>query len=191
MKSNFLTSANSRKFKEQVVMPMFNRLISSTLIACVCLVSSIQASPAQANPKVDQAIKKALDQASLTYSITEKGDFRVVYALNSGRKHTVVIDSLTSDLKTSDPNKSMRIRRVYSFIPPFENGISQETKKQLLQDSNQKKIGSWTSNKPNEFTFTAKVDANLTPEDLKVITTWVAMIGDEMEQKLFGEDRIQ
>lgn len=164
-------------------MSTFNRIITSTLIACVCVASSMHTTPASANPNVNRDLKTALDRAGLNYSITENGDITLVYNLNGGRQQTVFILSESENL-----GNSMKTRRIFSSIPTFENGISQETKKQLLQHSNQKRIGSWIALSPKQFTFVAKVDANLSPEDLKTVTNWVAIVGDEMEQKLFGTD---
>lgn len=70
-------------------MSTLSRVLSSTLIALVCLASSIQT--ASANPKADQDLKNALDRAGLNYSITERGDFKLVYNLDGGREHTVYI----------------------------------------------------------------------------------------------------
>jgi hypothetical protein len=167
-------------------MPALNRIITSTLVACACLASSIQTAPASANPNVDQNLKSALDRAGLNYSIVENKYFKLTFNFNSGRKHTAFIESATSDF-----NKSTKVRRIFSVIPEFENDVSQETKKQLLQNSNQKRIGSWIAISPRAYSFIAKVDANLSPEDLKRMTDWVAAVGDEMEQKLFERDRLQ
>jgi hypothetical protein len=189
MRSDFLRQhpSSSEIHSGENTMSAIRNFINATCVA-IALTTTAVALPAQANSAADQTLKASLDRAKLNYSITEGGNFRLHYTLNNGRKAVVIINSSTDSLR----NSSTKIRRIYSIGMPYAGAsVPLDIKKQLLQNSNTKHIGSWTTWKHDDHIdigFVAKVDAEMSPDDLRQVASWVAETADAMEQKLFDVD---
>ncbi len=130
-------------------------------------------------------IKELLRKAQLEYEI-EDGIFRLVVDVGEDRSQLVFINSQTKEIGGEE------IVEIWS--PAYTETPNQQERLalHLLIASENKEIGAWQaylSDAQVTFIFVAKVPLSaLTPSFLEAICEYVAIIADEVEERLTGED---
>jgi hypothetical protein len=148
------------------------------------LAQVVPQNPSEGNP--DRRVQQALDDLGLRYEIEENGDFKVGMQFENGRTQVAWINSATSELGT------MEIREIVSPAHLNQGELPAELANRLLRDSASKKLGAWQTlqgDRANAVVFTARIDANASPEDLESALYAVLFTADGMEAELHNEDR--
>lgn len=138
----------------------------------------------------DGRVRQALEKAGLKYLPTPTGDFMVPFRLPNGRKHSVCVESQTSQLG------SLEIRDVWSVSYFGTEPPSAQVLERLLSAGGRLKMGAFELHaqaqdaEPRHYAvvFRAKVPVDLSPEHLHAVTCAVAATADEMEASLTGRD---
>lgn len=147
---------------------------------------SPSAATAQAAPTPDSRIKDALDKLGLKYEVTKSGNYKVIFKVSDSRTQVVTIVSKTEKVE------GLEIREIVSPAYATKGEISATISNQLLKDSYRKKLGAWNllqADGDSLALFTAKVDANQSPADLKTSLLLTVYAADEMEKSLSQEDK--
>ena len=134
----------------------------------------------------DDRVRTALTEAGLDSTVSDSGDFRVSFTLESGRSQAVFVGSKTESLG------DFEIREIWSPIGVADgDSFSQAVADQLLRVGALRKIGSvevaTLNGKPTAY-YTAKVPADLSGSRLGEVIRGVASIADNFEQSLFKSD---
>lgn len=149
--------------------------------------SSETASEAESTPKGDATVRAMLDAEKIKYSVNDSGNFLVTWRVgDSGRTQLAVINSATESYE------GFAIRQIWS-VAYKGTRLPRNAMAQLLIDNGAKKIGAWelaTNERNNSewVVFTIKVPANLPAKQLRAMSSVVAEVADEMEEKLDGGD---
>ncbi|NJM46922.1 MAG: hypothetical protein HC860_12830 [Alkalinema sp. RU_4_3] len=174
---------------------MFYRLISTAVVAAMTLSALAFVPPAQADSSDSRNLKNVMDKTGIPYKLIE-GHAAMKYAIpnSNGRSQYVLVKSEPHSLIPSGSKQAKTFRIITS---PIRSGqfepLSLAVKQQLLQDSNVRIIGNWQNVRAEDGTddalvFVAKVDTDLSPQDLAQAIQWTATAADAMEQKLFDQD---
>jgi hypothetical protein len=159
--------------------------LSIATITTLALVSYFQ--PAHAGT-ADPRIKAVLDKAGLKYEITTDGDFKVVMRFDDTRTQLILINSSTERLNETN----MEIREIYSVAYRANGIIPAEVANQLMKDSQKRKIGAWEiiglKNGTSMAVFDAKVNADISSENLEKVIRLVGIRADVMEKELTTQD---
>jgi hypothetical protein len=135
----------------------------------------------------DQRVKTQLDKLGINYSITEHGDFKVIFEMDNDRTQMVFIESNTNKYE------GMEIREVKS-IAAIKNRKSEYTQPLLLSllELNQTyKLGAWQihgGEEPYILQFAIRLSANATQTVLDDSIRLAAYIADEMEKEITNQD---
>jgi hypothetical protein len=161
-------------------------LLIATITTLALCFSSLQ--PADAGT-ADPRIKAVLDKAGMKYEITADGDFKVVMRFDDTRTQLILINSNTERLNETN----MEIREIYSVAYRANGSISVEVANQLMKDSQKRKIGAWEiislENGSSMAVFDAKVNADISSENLEKVIRLVGIRADVMEKELTNEDK--
>jgi hypothetical protein len=138
-------------------------------------------------PNYDVRIKNKLDSLGIKYTITESGNFKVVFNTKDGRTQLVLIYSKTNMYK------GLEIREVKSVADKKENkaDFSQEVLYNILEENQTYKVGAWQifgGNAPYLLEFALRISANASQTILDDLIRLAAKVADEMELKLTGAD---
>ena len=137
----------------------------------------------------DPRVKAALDKAGLKYEMTSDGDFKVLMRFDDTRTQTILINSNTEKLKETN----LEIREIYSVAYQTNGNLSVEVANQLMKDSQKRKVGAWelisTNNGTSMAVFDAKVNADLSADNLEKVIRLVGIRADVMEKELTSEDK--
>ncbi|MCS7189289.1 MAG: hypothetical protein RMJ66_05960 [Bacteroidia bacterium] len=130
------------------------------------------------NPK----IKSLLDKAGLKYSVDSDGDFKLVFQDEDDKRSQLIF--IMSAMETMGEEAIVEI-----WSPAYRRPeISSEVLLKLLQNSTNRKIGSWEVHKTSEnlvAVFKAKIPlSSLTPAFLKAVCIGIATTADDMEEEL-------
>jgi hypothetical protein len=163
----------------------FKPLSIATIIALSLCLGTLQ--PASAGT-ADPRIKAVLDKAGLKYEITADGDFKVFMRFDDTRTQLILINSSTERLNETN----MEIREVYSVAYRTSGVIPAEVANQLMKDSQKRKLGAWEvislKNGTSMAVFDAKVNADISSENLEKVIRLVGIRADVMEKELTTED---
>ena len=153
------------------------------ILALTALLFAVAAVPsAKAD---DERIRQALDSRSLTYEVTEQGNYRLTLPATEGRTQIVIVQSGTFELRGHE------IREVWSPIVKNPGPLSQDLVNKLLKDNNLCKLGAWQvyeSEGTHMVTFCSKVPADLGAEALEDFIMSAVEIADDMEKQVTGTD---
>jgi hypothetical protein len=144
-----------------------------------------QPAPAAAQPKADQRVVRALNEAKLKYSVNEFNDCELIFELDGDRTHLVHVDSQTEKWG------EMEIRSVWAFGYISKARLSQSKLEKLLKANGQLKSGAWhlLDGEKVAAVFSVKVAADCDGESLRTVVTGVAKQADKMETLLMsGQD---
>jgi len=131
-------------------------------------------------------IEALLRKAQLEYSLTDKGNFRLVAYVGEDRSQVVYISPKTCVVGDDE------IVEIWS--PAYTETLNQQDRLalHLLLASDEKKIGAWQaflSDARVTFVFVAKVPlSTLTPNFLRAVCAYVAATADKVEDQLTDED---
>jgi hypothetical protein len=146
------------------------------------LVVAVLASTARAE---DDRVRAALDSQSLTYEVTEQGNYRLTLPATEGRTQIVIIQAATKN------SRGIEIREVWSPIVKNPGPLSQDLVNKLLKDNNLCKLGAWQvyeSEGTHMVTFCSKVPADLDGLRLHDFILSAIEIADDMEKQVTGTD---
>lgn len=151
-------------------------------------VSMAQVLPQQAtSDTADSRVKQALDSLGLNYEVEDSGAIKVGMRFDDQRTQVAYIASSTSALG------DMEIREIVSPANLTDGMLSADMANQLLKDNSSKKLGAWQTVELKEgrhvTLFTAQIDANSSPEQLRSALYAVLNTADTMEEDLTGGDR--
>ena len=155
----------------------------------VVLPAHAQVLPQQATTEgePDSRVQEALDNLGFNYEIEESGVIKVGMRFDGDRTQVAYISSTTSTLG------EMEIRTIASPANMSEGALPSEMANQLLKDNANKKLGAWQTvelqDQRHLTIFTAKIEANSSPEQLRSALYAVLTTADEMEAELNGGDR--
>ncbi|MEO1069037.1 MAG: hypothetical protein AAFW95_07935, partial [Cyanobacteria bacterium J06638_6] len=135
----------------------------------------------------DARVEAALDSLGLTYDVQTNGSIKVTMRFEGDRTQAVYISSATSTLG------NMELRKVSSPANLTEGPIPTDVANTLLRENASKKLGAWQTVELQDqrllTLFTAQINANSSPEELKAALGAVLITADEMEVELTGGDR--
>lgn len=134
----------------------------------------------------DSRVAKLLQDAALTYSVDEDGDFRLIYDLPNGRSQLVWVASRTSRLQT------VEVRDVWSVADRSVGQVSPDVANQLLLDNATQALGAWQVQRSGDeylIVFSAQVAADTAAPTLVETLDAVMRVADELERQLTGGDR--
>jgi hypothetical protein len=161
--------------------------LSRLTITTIALVLSYF-QPAHAGT-ADPRIKAVLEKAGMKYEITTDGDFKVFMRFDDTRTQLILINSSTERLNETN----MEIREVYSVAYQANGSIPVEVANQLMKDSQKRKLGAWEIISMNNGTsmavFDAKINADISSENLEKVIRLVGIRADVMEKELTSEDK--
>jgi hypothetical protein len=130
----------------------------------------------------DPMIKKLLDKAEIKYSLTSKGNYKVVFNLDDSRSQLVIINSRMYDLD------GLKIREVWStaFKMDEEDDLSRSQLFELMADNATNKIGALQIDDIEGtyvLNFAARVQEDLTSSELTYLLEIIAKVADKWEVK--------
>jgi len=133
----------------------------------------------------DQRVEKALKKLGIKYTLTEKGDFKLVFTTEGDRTQVVIISSRTKTL-----NK-MEIRQIWSLAAQFSSTPPSALSQALLEKNGSFKIGSYAYEKLDDvyvLFFHVQISANASPEELISAVVGVAEVADATESDITEKD---
>lgn len=137
-------------------------------------------------PTPDNRVQSALEELEVRYQVDNDGDFRLGYEFESGRSQSCIIRSATYEFL------GVEIREISSVGLVSQGPFDARTANVLLQQNEQVKLGAWGVISNDEDThaafFTAKISADLPPQELLGVILTVLTTADEMEARLSGRD---
>ena len=136
-------------------------------------------------PKADSRVRKALEQASLKYTIDSDGDFKLSFSLNDDRTHLVFINSNT------EVYDNMEVREIWACGAVSEDGFSRQKLESLLKMNQKYKMGSWSLTPDGERAiFTVVVSARANSDTIDSMVRLVAKTADNLEKEWLGNDEL-
>lgn len=140
------------------------------------------------DPIYDPSIKAKLDSLEIKYTISDKGNFRIVFNMGKERTQLVVVNSAKYEYG------GLQIREITSTaaITQERSTISRDTLFLLLEKNQTYKLGAWQINggtSPFVFEFGLRINANSSAAILEEMMMLAAKVADEMEQSLSGGDK--
>ena len=164
---------------------MRKRMLGAVAIA-LALGAMTPIDAAMAAPKSDARVKAALDALKMPYEVSESGSFRVIYKREDGRDQLVVISAST------EKYDKMEIREIWTIGYEAPGVLEPAVARRLLEASEGYKLGAWSVVKSDNggvrAALSAKVNANLSKEDLASVIEAVGESGDDMELELTEKD---
>lgn len=137
-------------------------------------------------PEADPRVAAALAANEVKYETADDGDYRVAFELEGGRSHRCVIRSNTYEYR------GYEIREITAMALISQGPFDSRTANLLLRQNEQLKVGAWgvwrNEDDVHAAVFTAKVAADLPPNDLLGVIMAVLNTADEMEARLSGRD---
>lgn len=131
--------------------------------------------------KVDERVRRILDERQIKYSIDEDGDFRVVFTLEDNRTQLALIRSATSKIA------SFEIREVWSVgYKSAESEFPPEMAVKFLDHNATLKFGAWEKHN-NTVMFVTKFAANADSQTLYDAMMITLETADVMEKELSGD----
>ena len=140
---------------------------------------------AQVGGRGDSRVSNALDKIGLNYELDDDGDYQLLYQYDDGRSQLVWVSGDTEDFY------HVEVREVFSYAYDSDGVMPANVARTLLQANAGYKIGAWElrqSGSSSMGIFTARIDADVDANTLKLILEAVAVTADEMEKELLGTD---
>jgi hypothetical protein len=137
------------------------------------------------SPAPDARVKKLLDARDIKYTITNLGNFKVVFELEGGRRKSALISSATWKYR------NMEIREILSPAYKSDAPFTAEIADRLLADSNDKKLGAWALRKQADgyyAVFITKIPADSDVDSFFSALKLTLEAADQMEKELTGKD---
>jgi len=137
-------------------------------------------------PVGDPRIKAVLEELEIKYEVDQDGDYKVLFSWeDDGRSQVAFINSGTERLD------QMELREIWSAAYVSAKPLKAKVANRLLEDSFQKKLGSWQVMKTSDQwigMFTVKIDADADAASIMTALEAVLTSADEMEKELLGLD---
>ena len=141
--------------------------------------------PAPVTPEADRAVLRALEGLGQDYTIDPEGDFKLELGFDDKRSQVVFINSSTESLA------NLRLREVWAIAMVYNaNQPPAELPRTLLVENSRKKLGGWQLGELGErsaLVYCMQVPADLAGESLKAAYLQTAIIADEKEKELSGD----
>lgn len=136
----------------------------------------------------DSRIKRQLDDLGLKYSITDRGDFKLLFDMGNRRTQMVVVNSNTYQYG------GMEIRELLSIaaVTDTKSAFNQYNLFTLLEKNDTYKLGAWQidgGTSPYVLEFALRISANSAQSVLTDLVHLAATVADEMEEILTEEDK--
>jgi hypothetical protein len=134
----------------------------------------------------DSRVEKLLQDAALSYSVDDDGDFRLTYDLADGRSQLVWVASRTSRLQT------LEVRDVWSVAYRSVGQVPPDVARQLLLDNAAQTLGAWQVQRSGDeylIVFSAQVAADTSMATLVETIDAVIRVADGLERQLTVSDR--
>jgi hypothetical protein len=166
---------------------MHLKKIFVALISCLFMSIGAMAQLGDEQPTYDMRIKNKLDSMKIKYTITESGNFKVVFNESGERTQLVLIYSKTHMYK------GLEIREIKSVADRKQekSAFSQETLFNILEENQTFKVGAWQifgGEPPFLLEFAVRISANANQSVLIDMIRLASKTADEMELKLTGGD---
>jgi hypothetical protein len=137
-------------------------------------------------PEGDPRIKAVLEELEIMYEVDRDGDYKVLFKWeDDGRSQVAFINSGTERLD------KLELREIWSAAYISEKPLKAKVANRLLEDSFEKKLGSWQVMKTGDQwvgMFTVKIDADADAASIMTALEAVLTSADEMEKELLGSD---
>lgn len=137
------------------------------------------------NPKLDLALKKALDERKLRYDVNPEGTCRLIFTFGKERSHQIFVTSKKESFM------GVEYRRVWATAWKSKELPSADIMAKLLQDSATKKIGGWELHRWSDgyrLILAQKLPADASNTALEAAIKLVANGADYMEEQLTSKD---
>jgi hypothetical protein len=160
-----------------------NHPAMKALLLSFCLICSVGLFAQDYNSeKGDPKIKKLLKKADIKYTLTTKGNYKVVFDLDNGRTQLVIINSRLYDLK------GLEVREIWSTVYKLEekSDIKCEELFELMADNATNKIGALQIDDiegTDVLNFAARVPEDLDAKELVYLLELIASVADKWEVK--------
>lgn len=160
-------------------------LFSAAVVFFSMLLSSAHAQIGE--PESDSRVRNQLESLGLKYSMTDNGNYKVVFDMGEGRTQLVVIYSNTYNYN------GMEVREITSTAMSTDDkrGFTQPTLFDLLERNQTYKIGAWQINggtAPFILEFGIRMSANSSQSVFDELIRLAARMADELEQELTSGD---
>ena len=161
----------------------------NTHILKLALVSLFLVATASASAQnVDYRVRSALDNAGLKYTITDNGNFKILFDMGNGRTQVVIVNSKTYEFGGAE------IREIFSVaaIVSSKSAFTHNNLFKLLELNETYKIGAWQihgGESPYILQFAIRAGANTSSSILADLIKLAARTADDMEQRLTDEDK--
>lgn len=139
--------------------------------------STTPASPAAG----DQRVKAALDKLGLIYTVSPKGNFKLIYDLEGGRTQQVVVYSVT------EVYQDFEIREVTATAYRSNGSLSAELANRLLDENAIKKLGAWRVFREDPAVYVEyalQIPADAEGEYLRAAIEFSMVEADRLENEL-------
>ena len=133
----------------------------------------------------DQRVEKALKKLGLKYTVTEDGDFKLIFTTQGDRTQLVFINSGTETFR------KMEIREIWSPAAKFSSTPPSALSQALLEKNGSFKIGSYAYKKAGDvyfLVFNVQISANASAEELLSVLIGVAETADATESDIMQTD---
>lgn len=138
----------------------------------------------------DPVMKATLEDLKLNYEIGPRGDFKLIFEVEGGRTQLLFIQSEMESYAGTD------IREIWSPIMKVQGPLEAGLANQLLEDSQDRKIGGWQvvnlggeeGQEERLVVYAIKMPDPKDPQVLYRMIQAVMLSADEMEEKLTKKD---
>ena len=140
---------------------------------------------AASHPKLDPALKNALDALKLSFTLNSNGVCRIKLAYEKERTHQVFISARKEEYLGAE------FRKVWATALKSREAPAPEILQDLMKESAQKKIASWElQHWPDGYRIilAAKIPVDCSPKVLNAAIRLVGSVADKTEERLTGQD---
>lgn len=148
----------------------------------VTLDSAEETEPANIDPR----LANPLNELELPYEVLPSGNVKLVMAVGDRRRSQL---ALLFD-ETHD-YRGLEVRKIQSIAARFDKRPKADVLAKLMEDNANKKFGAWELENLEDgyyIVFSASVNAEMSPEELRAVLHMVLESADEMEQQLVAGD---
>lgn len=158
-----------------------------SLAVFFCLASPCILMSQKADGKPDERVKAQLERLGLKYTLSETGNYKVVFDMGNERTQLVVINSNTYEFG------SQEIRELYSVAALFNSPdeINKDLLFKLLELNETYKVGAWQINggkSPYLVQFAVRLSATAPDKALDELIRLAAGKADELELEVTKKD---
>jgi len=134
---------------------------------------------------LDSGLQTQLDQAGLTYTMTTKGNVKVVFTEPESRQQTVYIRG------TTDTLDGLELREIWSLAGTLDPEPDTQVLLDLLTGGGSETLGAWNLEKSDDgwlVYYSAKLPTDMSGTDLRSALEAIASVADRKEKDLFDND---